>query len=277
VGKTTGYAKTFVPDNCQHITAFIDVHKRLLYYIVVAWEENFNGWIVDYGTWPEIGRRYFSLREIRGGLLSAYPGLGSEGAIYKGLKDLSGRLLDKKWGNGKLTIEKLLIDANWKTNLVKTFCKESTHGALILPTHGRYIGADRKPLNEYRQYPGDRSGVNWRIPSPLGRGTSRHVIFDVNYWKSFINTAFLTPAGERGCLQLFKGEHKLFADHCTTDYFTEVSARGKTVMQWNPKPGNDDNHWWDCIVGAAVGAAILGCRTIDASAPKRSKMRIRYI
>jgi hypothetical protein len=279
LAKTTKYKRGHVPENCQHLTAFIDVHKRTLYYMVCGWEENFTGHVIDYGTWPKVNRKYFTMREITETLQWKYGGKGEEGAIYAGLEELVGKLVDRVWGVSGLRVGKIILDANWKTALVKTFCRESKHGGgVVIPGHGRYIGADRRPLNEYRRHVGDRVGVNWRIPALLGRGAVRHVIFDINYWKSFINAAILSPPGERGCLQLFGNvAHNLLAAHFTAEYFVETSARGRTVNQWVPYPGHDDNHWWDCVVGCAVGASILGCKTVDAAKSKRGNLRVRYL
>jgi len=35
------------------VTMFIDVHDKVLFYSVVAWQENFTGFIIDYGTFPD--------------------------------------------------------------------------------------------------------------------------------------------------------------------------------------------------------------------------------
>jgi hypothetical protein len=32
---------------------FIDVHDRLLYWMVAAWEDDFTGHVVDYGAYPD--------------------------------------------------------------------------------------------------------------------------------------------------------------------------------------------------------------------------------
>jgi hypothetical protein len=47
------------------VTAFIDVHARLLYCTVCAWEENFTGYVIDYGTFPNQKRLHFTLRDAR--------------------------------------------------------------------------------------------------------------------------------------------------------------------------------------------------------------------
>jgi len=183
VNKTTRYKKGQVPENCQHLTAFIDVHKKLLYYVVCGWEENFNGYVIDYNTWPEVDQRFFAMKGISRGLQMKYLGAGAEGAIYAGLKELTERLLTKRWGKSALQVERLIIDANWKTSLVKSFCRESVHGAVMIPGHGRYIGADRRPLNEYKRHAGDRlesshvrvSNFNLDVLSRLGTSMEHNV------------------------------------------------------------------------------------------------------
>lgn len=276
--KVTKYKRYDVPFGCNHLISYIDVHKSLLFYTVCAFDELFNGYVVDYGTWPETKRDFFSLRDIRNTLQHLSPGTGEDGSIYAGLESLTEKLLNHQWGSGKLEVERCIIDANWKTTVVKTFCRESKHSLAILPGHGRYIGASRKPLNEYLKSAGDRQGLGWRIPHALSREGIRHIIYDINYWKSFLNTAWITPPGERGCLQLFGGrEHRLFAEHQTSEYPTVVEGRGRVVQEWSLHTGRE-NHWMDCIVGCAMGASLQGCMLIDHPIQRpRKRIKISYI
>jgi len=39
-----------VPISCNHVTAFIDVQQKLLYYAVAAWDDDFTGYLIDYGA-----------------------------------------------------------------------------------------------------------------------------------------------------------------------------------------------------------------------------------
>lgn len=278
--KITNYKRWEVPINCQHITAYIDVHKRVLFYMVCAWERNFNGYIIQYGTWPQTSKKYFLMRDLHETLQAKYKGQGQDGAIYSGLRELSEKLVNRQYRTTGLRLEKCIIDANWKTSVVKAFCREHANAALVIPGHGRFIGASRKPLNEYRRSAGDIIGLGWRIPMPVSRGGIRHVIYDVNRWKTFVNSALLAPPGERGCLQLFGGQgcdHKLLSEHLTSEYYVEVSGRGRVVHEWNLYPSCTENHWWDCLVGCAVGASMLGCETIDTTAKPRKPYSMRYL
>jgi len=278
VNKTTGYQRWIVPPDTHHITGYIDVHKRALFYMVVGWDTKFNGHILQYNTWPETKRKYYTYQDLSDTLQAKYGGTGVEGAVYAGLRDLTEKILFHTWGHSGLHTEKCLIDANWKTQLIKSFCREMKWSARLLPGHGRFIGPDRKPLDEYTKNAGDIPGHYWRIPASTSKSGTRHVLYDVNYWKSFVNTSLIAPPGERGCIQLFDSkDHKIVAEHFTSEYPTEVSARGKVINQWQPYPGREDTHFWDCLVGNAVAASILGCSAIDKQVIRQRRTRVSYM
>jgi len=54
-----------------------------------------------------------------------------------------------------------LIDANWgqPTDVVYQFRRQSRHGAVLMPSHGRFVAASSKPLCDYRRKPGERVGT----------------------------------------------------------------------------------------------------------------------
>src|SRR5690606_38117872 len=51
--KVNGIDRSEVPIGCSHLTAFIDVQQRLLFYVVVAWGDDFSGYFIDYGSYPD--------------------------------------------------------------------------------------------------------------------------------------------------------------------------------------------------------------------------------
>ena len=89
-----------VPLGANHLTMFIDVHDRLLYYAVCAWEETFTGYVIDYGTFPEQRRSTFTLADATQTLGRAFPGAGVAGAIHAGLEHLVSAYLVKDWSRG---------------------------------------------------------------------------------------------------------------------------------------------------------------------------------
>jgi hypothetical protein len=283
--KTNGHARRIVPVGATRLTAFIDVQQKLLYYVVCAWADDFTGYVIDYGTYPDQRTPYFTLRDAKLTLTDAAVGTGLEGSIYAGLEALCEDLLSREWrqDNGSaLRIERLLIDANWgsSTDVVYQFCRQSSHAAILMPSHGRYVGASSLPFAEYRRKPGDRIGHNWRIPATTGRRTIRYALYDTNFWKSFLQARLAVSMGDRGCLSIFgrSGEpHRSFAEHITAEYRVRTSGRGREVDQWKLRPEASDNHWLDCLVGACVAASMQGVellRGVEPKAQPRKRLRL---
>jgi hypothetical protein len=86
-----------VPIGCNHVTMFIDVQAHLLFFVVCAWEEDFTGYVLDYGTYPDQKRPYFTLRDARPTLAAVTKAGGLEGAIYAGLEALTQDYLGREW------------------------------------------------------------------------------------------------------------------------------------------------------------------------------------
>jgi len=41
------------------------------------------------------------------------------------------------------------------------------------------------------------------VPNVAGKRVVRHVLFDTNYWKSFVHARLAVPMGDPSCLSLF--------------------------------------------------------------------------
>ena len=283
--KTNGLQRGVVPIGASHLTMFIDVQGKLLFHTVVAWEDDFTGYLVDYGTYPDQQRPVFALREVQKTLARVAPGTGMEGSIYAGLEKLTDAYLAKRWrrdDGAEMRIERCLIDANWgqSTDVVYQFCRQSAHAGLIMPSHGRYVGASSVPFSEYKRKKGERVGLHWRVPTVQGRRQVRHVLIDTNYWKSFVHARLAVAMGDPGSLSLFgrkPSEHQLLAEHLTAEYRVKTEARGRIVDEWKIRAGGPDNHWLDCLVGCAVAASILGAvlpGTDAKAAPARAPLRL---
>jgi len=265
-GKTNNHLRGHVPADTTCLTAFIDVQGKLLYYVVVAWGESFTGHVIDYGAYPDQKKSYFTLRAAQGTLQKASRKAGLEGAIYAGLDALTQKILGREWqrdDGAHMKIERCLIDANWgtSTDVVYQFCRQSDYAVVLLPSHGRFVGAASKPLGDYHKKRGDKVGLNWRIPNVRGRRMIRHVVYDTNFWKSFTQARLAVSMGDRGSLAIFgknPGEHLMFAEHLVSEYRIKTTGRGRTVDEWKLRPDVADNHWLDCLVGTAVAASIVG-------------------
>ncbi|WP_458789194.1 terminase gpA endonuclease subunit [Adonisia turfae] len=281
--KTNGMARGVIPIACTRATAFIDVQGKLLYWLVAGWEDDFTGYVLDYGAWPDQKQAYFTLRDARRTLLTATPRAGQEGAIYAGLEALTGELLGRAWRRDDGTdirIERCLIDANWgaSTDVVYQFCRQSSLGGIVMPSHGRYVGASSIPFSDYKRKRGERVGLNWRIPVVTGKRAIRHTLYDTNFWKSFVHARLAVPMGDPGCLSFFGHDtetHRLLTEHLTAEYRVKTEGRGRTVDEWKIRAAGVDNHWLDCLVGSAVAASMQGAVLFGTDAKPKARARLK--
>ncbi len=280
--KTNGYRRGLAPVSATRVTAFLDVQEKLLFWMVCSWADDFTGSILDYGAYPDQRRDYFTLRDARRSMAVLHRGAGLEGTIYAGLGALTQDVLGRTWTRDDGTamhIDRCLIDANWgqSTDTVYQFCRESSFAPILLPSHGKYIGAASREFREWTVKPGDQMGQHWFIPSLSGKRVIRHVLIDTNFWKSFVFARLSAAVGDKGCLSIFgrdPREHRLLADHLTAEYRVRTQGRGRTVDEWKAKPGHLDNHWLDCLVGNAVAASIAGARLPGADfVPRRPRKK----
>ncbi|NRA40042.1 MAG: phage terminase large subunit family protein, partial [Planctomycetes bacterium] len=278
--KLNGFAKTIVPLNCNTLTMFIDVQGNLVYYCICAWEPDFTGYVIDYGSFPEQPSRYYTLRDASKTFAKTYIGKTKEAALYAGLETLINEKLSARWqreDGAELLIDRCLIDANWapSTDVVYNFCTASSLAGRLLPSHGRYVGAASLPFSEYTKKRGDLIGHNWRLPSVKGKRATRYIIYDTNYWKTFLNERLYLDLGNTGTLSLYGKDpehHRTFSEHLSAEYAVETHGRGRTVHEWKIKPQRADNHWLDCMVGCMVAASFQGIgRDMKNNTPRSSQ------
>lgn len=281
--KVNRYPRQFVPLSCQYLTMFVDCQQHVLYWVICAWEENFTGYVIDYGAYPDQRRPYFTVRDITKKLTDVSKAKSIEGALIEGLDALTSHHLGREWkreDGASMRIERCLVDANYRSDTVYQFCRESSRAGVVMPSHGQGVKASSMPFAMYAKKPGDRMGHYWRVPNVAKKRVIRHVQIDTNYWKSFIHARLAVPRGDPGCLSIF-GEHpeahRMIADHIVAEYRVANTAKGRTIEEWNERPGKPDNHWFDGLVGCAVGASMLGA-TLDGSGGFRpaKKKRVSF-
>jgi hypothetical protein len=279
--KTNGIRRGLVPLGAEMLTAFIDVHDQILYFGVLAWSPEFTGWLVDYGTHPQKGARYFTQRKPSRPLSLAYPGTGKEGAIRAGLLDLTASLLSRDWpreDGTTMRIGKCLIDSGYQPAVVGDVVRHSPHAAVLQASRGIGITASGRPIPEYDKTRGDRIGFNWLIPRLVDQTGTRRFSFDSNFWKSFVHARLAAAIGDPGCLSLYghhADEHRLLADHLTAETPIRTTGQGRALDEWRTRPDRQDNHWLDVVCGAAAAASYLGAILPGSGAtPRRNRERV---
>lgn len=249
-----------LPPSATRITAGIDVQKRVIFWAVCAWGEDFGGAVIDWGVYPKQKTNLFRAADPRPSLEDTYPQMDDMARIHAGLKWVTDYLLSQDHRP-----ERILIDSgNW-TSEINQFCRFSPHRSALIASKG-YGGGLTRPLGSYK-VEGQRKGPYW-VVNPLTEGKrQRNLVFDTHYWKSFLRNRLKTAAGSAGCLWLPGGDNEGLISHLTAEQATSKTNNNnqRTIEEWGMKPGRSENHWWDCLVMATVAASELGLR-FDAGA-----------
>ncbi len=264
--KVSAYDRGIVPVGATRLTAFVDVQGLILYYAVLAWAEDFTGWIIDYGTEPEQPPGPIVARAPRRTLATIAPsGSGPNGMIWAGLTSLINRIRTRAYvaaNGGTMSVERCLVDAGWgdKSELVYEFARSTNAPNFLTPSHGRGISAKQTPMSEWPLRDGERVGLNWRYSLGQQGKTVRHITFDTNWWKTVVAEKLRAAVGDRGTMALYRASpehHRNFADHMHSETPHATEGRNRKLTEWVMKP-NAENHWWDCVVGATVAASMQG-------------------
>jgi phage terminase large subunit GpA-like protein len=261
-----GYERGIVPVEAQHLTAFIDVHDDILYYVIVAWAQDFTGYIIDYNTFPEQVKSYFHKTDRNNETLQKkYRGSKRLGGIRSGVEDLFKELLSRKFKTAEDTfihLKRIMIDTGFSYREVE-MAMSRVPSPLITPTKGVGINAKAKPMDEYPDRDGEIRGFHW-LQTKVGKHRFPTVKIDTNFWKTDVHDSFGLTVGDRGGLSLWgiKPEiHQMFSEHVAAEDVILVKAGENEVYEWSiEKSGGRDNHFFDCLVGNMVAASFDGIK-----------------
>jgi hypothetical protein len=276
--KVNGRPRGEVPPSCPFLVAYIDTHDRAFFWTVLAFEQSFKPYVVDYGAFPEQPVREFTLATLQRTLRRRYPHRTTDAAIFAGQDELVAHLYERRFKKGDYTagIDLVLADTGYKLDLWQQ--TKTKHPRLVL-TKGTGIKAGNLPMLEWQKRPGEVIGDHWITP-PAKHREHPVTMIDVNHWKTVVIDAVAAAPGEPGSLTFFGDSqtvHPLFASHLDAEAFVETEGFGRKVVEWKPKPGKPDNHWFDCTVGCFVGASILGARPEGAPlVAQRGRVRRKY-
>jgi hypothetical protein len=279
--KINGLPRGVVPLRCTTLSGYIDVHDDILYWVVLAWEPDFTGYVIDYGTCPDQPTAFFSQASPPVRLRDFFKNAGTtkEAIIVAGLDALDDKLLTREWmreDGAAMRIGKLLKDSKYETDSVKSQCRRSRFGNLTAPAQGFYLRPGQEWYSFFRNKPGGQTGYHWRIlPPDAGQ---RVVLIDADHFKTMAAERIRMPPNDPGGWSLFgrnPREQEPFAEHCCGEFreWRQVGDNGK--WHWTIKPGKPDIHWWDCLCGSAAAASMLGIK-VPGLEGREKKKRIRF-
>lgn len=291
--KLSGLPRLTIPLACTKVTAFIDVQQRLLYYAICAWTPEFTGTCIEYGTWPDQERKFFIYRDAPKPIQSIpkFRTAGVEGAIRGALDALIAELTAREYARedgAAHRIERIFVDSGDWSEVVYQCCRESQHAAVLLPTKGKGITADKARISEWRRKEGQIIGEEWMLGKVENRRAVRLLTFDTNYWKTKMHAGLATAAGDRGCFTLYgqRGSkapgHDMIGAHLAAETRKKTEGGGRTVFVYTLRPEKPDNHLLDCVAGNFVAASERGCRLIgkpqtEKPKPPPPRTRVSYL
>jgi hypothetical protein len=288
--RTNNTPRNVVPIECEKITAFIDVQQRLLYFVVVAWELNGRGHIIDYGTAPDQNRLHFNKSHVTRTLQTVHNTSILAEALGAGLEDLVDTLFGRRYekqvgGRGEvlMRLDRIGIDARWgySTSTVRRFCRETKHMGRVHPMMGQYIGSDNRPWHRWTHRVSDLLGVHCKLQAPPKgvRGVAE-LLVDTNWWKTWVGERLATHRGADKAILLFDAPphaHRMIGEHFASEPAQlKTGKSGNKVIEWGQPSSGVDNDFWDCLVGASVLASVEGVRVEpktdrEQKAPKKAK------
>lgn len=274
---STSIGKSVVPPWASIVTSSVDVHDEILWWMVCAFDAGFRASIINYGPFPEQGRLVFNCKTPPTPLSKLYPG-GPDAVILAGITELVGMLLSynfRKLNGQEVPINALLVDGGYKPE--QSHAARRKYKGAVHVSHGRGIGADRKPISEYARKPGDRFGMDWYIPGSTPKGEP-HVLYDANSWKARVLNSWNTPIGDPGSFAIFgdeKDDHTMLCRHLfQSETYVEVDGNSRKILEFR-NTSNRDNHLLDCLNMCFVGASMSGA-VVPGEDKQRKERKRRY-
>lgn len=173
LSKRNHIARNTVKAEMQYITAGVDVHKHIIYYLVAAFKDGGSCQILDYGCHPKQRTGSFQMHSLSVRLGDLYKGT-EPARITQGLRDLIGTLEKQIYSTindeNKMHIEKIFIDSGYKPACVQKVKTEFK--TLVVPSRGKGIKASSKPMESYQRKPGERHGHHLYYPLVMRTKTS---------------------------------------------------------------------------------------------------------
>jgi hypothetical protein len=280
--RLNGLERQIVPMETTAVTGFIDVHDDLLYYSIVAWADDFTGYIIDYGTYPKQRRRLFNKSDKD--LITMKKGhesLQTKAIIQNGLVTLLKDLLSVNFQmeNDENDVEvvqfsKILIDSGYVPEIVEGAIR-LVGSPIVMPSKGIGIKSTSTPIRQWQRKANRRLGRYWIEDRPQGRAY-RTVTIDTNYWKCRLHESFSVGAGSRGGLSFWGREsevHRMISEHCNGEIAKFVESGENKVYEWQAVPGHD-NHFMDCLVGTMVAASTCGIKMAEEQDIQRKRIAL---
>jgi phage terminase large subunit GpA-like protein len=256
--RQSAYQRGQLPPATEMVSVGIDCGKYLCHWAVVAWTTDARGHLIDYGR-----------QEVPSSSMAVGP------ALRLALRELRDQLT-QGWVDPETNTPRppdiVCVDAGWEPEHIYEHCNDST--AEWWPTKG--LGLGQQDQVRYAQPKNTGAvvkevGDGWHI-SKLTGGI-RLLEFDADHWKSRVHSGLECHVESSGSLVLFQADerdHLSLAKHLTAEERVETFAKGRgSQIAWVRK--NRNNHWFDALALAVMGADFQGLEWTPATATPEPK------
>jgi hypothetical protein len=233
--------------------------------------------LIDFGTYPDQRRKYFSHATLPRTLQRLFPGRDTAATIDAGIDAVLHGCESENWpglmrrefhraDGAVMRLNFGLIDAGGdESDTIKAAIRRSPFAANIMPSFGKGLRAKDKPMSQWAGA-NRNDGPEWRTTK--GRaGQILALQFSTNFWKAKFHRALALPPGSQGALYLFKtknpSDHRMLGEHLRSEKPVEVTAFGRTIIEFSPPRPGSDNHFLDSCVGAMVAASKCGITSTE--------------
>lgn len=268
--RITDRVRGVVPNWAEVITCGIDCHKRVLVWSAAAFDSQFTGAGLDYGTHPDQAVKLWRVQQARPTLHDLLPAnAGDAAALRHGILTLVDRLARRIWkteDGSEISTTKILIDVGYEQEVIYSALRESPHRSLCIPVKGTQKGANDIPISRFRKRPGETHGPEWIKRPQLG------LLIDTWYWKAFFTARVAAQPGDPGSFTWFgreadgsRADHTQLLSHLSSEYAKEERGE-RSVQRYEVKPGME-NHFYDSTLLCVDGASVCG---ISLAEPRKS-------
>ncbi len=263
------YKRGVMPSGAEIVTAFIDIQKEFLSYMVMAFSMQGRGYVIDYGSFPDQRKPYYSKQDIANSFEDEFGPMPLADHITQGLDILTDDLLSREFiedGKRVYSIEKLGVDNRWALVApdVRAFALESRHRSRLVPMIGHFVGAKTRPWQRISAEKSRRTrgvGVAYK-DAPKGTRGIPELHHDTNMHKSNLASGLTVPITSQTAITVFEDTPQnlqMLGDHCEAEQpFIEESKDGAKHVIWRAVQKPCNNELFDGMVGCMALAGTLG-------------------
>ena len=223
LSQTSGFKRGVIPQDCPFIICACDINYYALSWAVVAYRNDYCGYVVDYGFYPGNNEPLYNAQTSK---------TNEETAIFEGLVKFTS-FIQQKYPQVKV----IGIDGNRFTAPVYKFCYNygNKYPFRLFPLRGHAANQYKVPAFGNKDLVG-RPRTNCHLSVATKYNSIHHAIYDSYYWHLFMQRMFLLSPGAPKSISLFgdwTDNHRTFAEQICAETLVDLYERhGEIIYEW---------------------------------------------